>query len=362
MVGGQPLLLWAAVLLSRGAKSAEESCSAGLGEGAAAGLGDIVADVGFRAENYERWHRYMPRVLGTAAVARLQGLDERVFALVNKKNQGSFQKVVDNVRVPVGAAPTTNDVRAAAAVGTVIVNRMQDADAFVAELADGVRTQLGIRPNINLYAAPPSTTGLLAHHDPQDVFIVQTVGSKHWTVCAPLGAGKLLPTRVSEQPGHPAYSKYAPAQLANANCTSHTLRVGDVLYMPRGTIHHPHTTAADSVHLTVGFDGDFTWMNFLQALFKTKAITNPAAFVTCLQERDLNKLVAHEVLMKLKGREQLAAVSEAFLASFAAVDWSACPAEVTKLLTCPTCTEDAVWFMHELQVRARQGDLDHVWR
>ena len=355
------------LLLLAASSSSSETCSSSegvwLGEGAAVGLGDIVGDARFRADLYERRWRHMPRVLAAPTVARLQGLDERVFALVNAKNQGSFQKVVRNERVEVGAAPTAADVRAAASAGTVIVNRMQDADAAVAELADGVRAQLGIRPNINLYAAPARTEGLSAHHDPQDTLIVQLAGGKLWRVCDPIGAGKLLPTRVSEQPGHPLHSSYSAARLEGATCADVELRVGDVLYMPRGTVHAPRTAGQASLHLTVGFDGDFTWMDFLKGLWKTKAIANPAAYVTCLQERDMNKLVAHEVLLKLRTREQLAAASKAFLAAFReGLDWGACPDEVTALLSCDKCVADAVWFMHELQVRARQADAEHVWK
>ena len=46
----------------------------------------------------------------------------------------------------------------------------------------------------------------------------------------------------------------------------YTLAAGDVLYLPRGTIHAPETEAAPSVHLTVGLDSDFTWADYFKGL------------------------------------------------------------------------------------------------
>jgi bifunctional lysine-specific demethylase and histidyl-hydroxylase NO66 len=130
----------------------------------------------------------------------------------------------------------------------VIVNRMQDAHPGTAALAASVESAFGIAPNINLYASPEGLVGLTAHHDPQDVIIVQIDGSKEWRVCAPMGPGALLPTRVSDDTTHRLYYRYSEEQLTKTTCEVLTMGKGDVLYMPRGTIHSPQTLQEGSTH------------------------------------------------------------------------------------------------------------------
>jgi lysine-specific demethylase/histidyl-hydroxylase NO66 len=82
----------------------------------------------------------------------------------------------------------------------------------------------------NAYLTPDGARGFAPHWDDVDVFILQLEGSKLWTVHPPL------------EP-HPRESSgnLPPADLPDA-CLRLTLRPGDVLYLPRGWIHHAQTT------------------------------------------------------------------------------------------------------------------------
>jgi bifunctional lysine-specific demethylase and histidyl-hydroxylase NO66 len=81
----------------------------------------------------------------------------------------------------------------------------------------------------NAYVTPPVSSGLKVHHDPHDVFALQTYGRKQWVTYEAAGTG-----------GGPA-----PALDVE-------LIPGDSLYVPKGTPHAARTVDVASVHLTIG--------------------------------------------------------------------------------------------------------------
>ncbi|MEU6315914.1 cupin domain-containing protein [Streptomyces sp. NPDC047014] len=88
------------------------------------------------------------------------------------------------------------------------------------------------------FLTPAGHDGYAPHHDPVDVFVVQTEGTKHWRVWEPAGAHR----------GEPA--TYPDGTLGEPALET-TLHPGDVLYLPHGT---PHAAAAGdqvSLHVSV---------------------------------------------------------------------------------------------------------------
>jgi len=87
--------------------------------------------------------------------------------------------------------------------------------AFVTRLQDEISHPV----QANAYLTPPAAAGLAEHADLHDVLALQLHGSKRWWV---EGLGDV------------------------------TMRPGDVMYVPRGTRHRAETSAATSLHLTIG--------------------------------------------------------------------------------------------------------------
>jgi mannose-6-phosphate isomerase-like protein (cupin superfamily) len=80
----------------------------------------------------------------------------------------------------------------------------------------------------NAYITPPVSSGLKVHHDPHDVFALQTHGRKQW---------------VTYEPG---------ATPAARPVLDVELEPGDALYVPKGTPHAARTVEEASIHLTIG--------------------------------------------------------------------------------------------------------------
>ena len=100
--------------------------------------------------------------------------------------------------------------------------------------------------------------GFAPHYDDVDVFILQVSGRKRWRAYAPLpGAG--LPRFSS-----PDFDEARDA--LGAPLLDRTLQPGDMLYLPRGTVHQAQSLPEEhSLHLTVSSDQRCSWVDFLSA-------------------------------------------------------------------------------------------------
>lgn len=90
------------------------------------------------------------------------------------------------------------------------------------------------------YLTPPRTQGLAPHWDDVEVFIFQTEGTKLWH----LWQGPLLPEEHSSDLSRDSEHLAAPPLQV-------LLRPGDVLYLPRGTVHEALSQDSFSTHVTV---------------------------------------------------------------------------------------------------------------
>jgi lysine-specific demethylase/histidyl-hydroxylase NO66 len=118
-----------------------------------------------------------------------------------------------------------------AADATKIVARFTDGDTVVLQglershpplrrFTRELAVELSNPVQANAYLSPGGGAhGLSRHADVHDVFVLQVDGTKHWDID---GLGEL------------------------------TLVPGDVLYMPRGTMHAAQTGGAPSLHITIG--------------------------------------------------------------------------------------------------------------
>lgn len=138
------------------------------------------------------------------------------------------------------------------------------ADLHFNELSDlscSVQGELGHVTGINVYLSPPNSHGFLLHRDGHDLLVVQTWGKKIWTICEPIH----IHDRFNVEGKH--FGEGWEPSEKEYNCYNRLLEPGNVLYLPRGTLHRPSTTEIEgSLHLSIGIDvRGFRWVDVIVA-------------------------------------------------------------------------------------------------
>jgi len=124
---------------------------------------------------------------------------------------------------------------------TVVFKFLHERWEPLGSMVRGLAREFSAAFQANAYLTPVGQQGLTAHYDTHDVFVLQVWGSKHWRLYdSPLR----LPlqtqpyARPEDGPGRPVQE--------------FDLRAGDLMYMPRGTVHDATSNDEASLHLTVG--------------------------------------------------------------------------------------------------------------
>jgi len=99
---------------------------------------------------------------------------------------------------------------------------------------------MSARVQMNAYITPAVSQGFKAHYDTHDVFVVQVHARNAGRICK---SSYDLPLK--SQPYDESLPEPEPDQEFDLNC-------GDVLYMPRGTIHWARSNNSTSAHVTIG--------------------------------------------------------------------------------------------------------------
>ena len=113
----------------------------------------------------------------------------------------------------------------------------------VADFAAKLAAALAIEVDANIYVSPGNGEALGVHYDGHDVLVLQCVGSKRWRLFAPGEDAPRLPRRLAQR-HDPA--RHRPGELM----AEASLAPGDVLYVPRGTMHDAVVEDEASLHLT----------------------------------------------------------------------------------------------------------------
>jgi ribosomal protein L16 Arg81 hydroxylase len=115
---------------------------------------------------------------------------------------------------------------------------MNETLPLSAALAKRFSTVMSTHP----YISAPNAQALGAHTDPYDVFVVQTYGQKHWTICTPQPGEEGLRETLSQADlsewyalkSDKAYGCHAGnLPISQMHCENVTLTAGDVLYLPK---------------------------------------------------------------------------------------------------------------------------------
>lgn len=124
---------------------------------------------------------------------------------------------------------------------TLIVDGMQRRESWCRELCMRLFQETGRHTVINAYLSDGGApSGIGAHFDPQEVFVLQVAGTKRWP----------LSETQSDDPVS-RESRAASEARAFEPVAIYDLSPGDVLFIPRGTWHEPETLEGPSLHLTV---------------------------------------------------------------------------------------------------------------
>ena len=166
---------------------------------------------------------------------------------------------------PIPASPSLDvlyeELRAGATVG---LNFLQERHARLAALCRSLAESLACVAQVNAYITPPASIGLRPHYDDHDVFVLQIMGRKRWKVYR---GGPVRPLR--GQPFRP-----------DTDCSYEVdeeleLQPGDLLYLPRGTLHSAEGLDLMSVHLTVGVS-TMTWADVVLQEVERVILSEPA--------------------------------------------------------------------------------------
>jgi 50S ribosomal protein L16 3-hydroxylase len=139
--------------------------------------------------------------------------------------------------------PSFGQVRELHAQGyTLVIRHAERHDGRLAELAEGFRRDFAAPVNIHLYATPENQFGFAWHYDAEDVFILQTQGSKEYS----LRKNTVNPWPLEET--LPADMRFEQEIMPVMKCH---LEAGDWLYIPAGYWHMGQSRRA-AISLAVG--------------------------------------------------------------------------------------------------------------
>eukprot|EP00658_Telonema_sp_P-2_P003356 TRINITY_DN11234_c0_g1_i1.p1 TRINITY_DN11234_c0_g1~~TRINITY_DN11234_c0_g1_i1.p1 ORF type:complete len:335 (+),score=41.34 TRINITY_DN11234_c0_g1_i1:121-1125(+) len=138
---------------------------------------------------------------------------------------------------------------------TWLLSAMHTLDGSTGELALDFQAGFGLPASANMYATLPGfQTAAARHTDRMDAFIVQTSGKKHWKVWIPKVSFPVWGVHENGQWGK-GFDRVESNQTGPL-VLEHTLRPGELLYVPRGFLHETSTSGPGalpepSVALTV---------------------------------------------------------------------------------------------------------------
>lgn len=159
-----------------------------------------------------------------------------------------------------GAADASDWARFESGACSIRLRRPQEHSEAIWALCSLLEGFFGTVVGANAYLTPASSQGFAPHYDDIDAFICQVSGRKHWKVYAPRGDGcDVLPRRSSVD--------FSAEDMEGVELVyDEVLEEGDVLYLPRGTVHEASVGAWDepSLHVTISACQKVSWADFLK--------------------------------------------------------------------------------------------------
>lgn len=142
---------------------------------------------------------------------------------------------------------------------TILLQRLDRTWPALGALCRCLEERFFHAADANVYLTPKAAQGFGAHYDTHDVFVLQIAGTKHWRLHD-------TPVRL------PLESQPFDGRVITAGPCVQELDVhpGDLIYLPRGTIHSALTSDTSSLHVTIGVTPQ-TWTDVLVAAILARA-------------------------------------------------------------------------------------------
>lgn len=125
---------------------------------------------------------------------------------------------------------------------TMVYNRI-DNEPFVDSIAKQIAQFAQAQTVVSGYLAFGSSPSYRNHWDTRDVFAVQLIGTKHWTLSA---ANFDMPLYMQQAKDIPHITPPTTVDMEVI------LEAGDILYIPRGWWHNPMPMNCETFHLAIG--------------------------------------------------------------------------------------------------------------
>ena len=213
--------------------------------------------VSFLKDYYERrvWHGRTP----VMPVLHFTRADFETLLWMN--DDSSTMKVVGERAVERDEARTGERHRAWVlqryqAGHTIVLHAVDRHSGPVATIQRILETSFGGRGQVDAYFTPPATRGFKPHYHTHDTFILQNEGTQRWRLYETPGAAPLRNWM----------EEIEPASLRRGRDVM--LGPGEVLYVPRGTVHAAENRGDASLHLTFTLR-PHRWIDVLHELFKS---------------------------------------------------------------------------------------------
>jgi 50S ribosomal protein L16 3-hydroxylase len=198
-----------------------------------------ISAAGFIDRYFHQLPLAVPRaashVCSVATLDTLRGIAAHPDATIHRSRNGQWW--------PEGARPTYEDLIQSLDDGwTIFLRHAEKYDAGLAQLAADFQHAFAAPIDVHFFCTPPATQGFGWHYDVEDVFILQTQGSKKYQ----LRKNTVNPWPLVETT--PDDLSYKAERSLPMECL---LSAGDWLYIPPG---YWHATQADelSISLSVG--------------------------------------------------------------------------------------------------------------
>ncbi|XP_032228992.1 ribosomal oxygenase 2 isoform X2 [Nematostella vectensis] len=182
-----------------------------------------------------------------------------------KKKEINYVEDINVCRYIDGEKEFLNEDEGTKATASKIMKKVKDDNATIQfhqpqrfqdtlwQLNGNLERFFGCLVGANVYITPPNAQGLAPHHDDVEVFILQLEGEKNWKLYSPLVELAL------------DYSADLEEDSIGKPTHEFTLKTGDLLYFPRGTIHQAETLKCGnhSTHITLSTYQQNAWGHFI---------------------------------------------------------------------------------------------------
>lgn len=185
-----------------------------------------------------------------AGVLSLDDVD-RVLSLSNS-SLDNIRVVMDDTEIPVSDLRLSGGDGSANALeaiferyrtgATIVLKALNGRWEPLARLSRALGAELSTRIQADVYVVPALAREFAPRYESHDVFIMQVYGTQHWRLTSQPHA---LPVQGQ------SYDESQPEPVADQEFH---LECGDLLHLPRGTVHSATANSVVSVHVTLRID------------------------------------------------------------------------------------------------------------